>query len=78
MESALRALQLGHHRHSGQMKVIKHPFFVEFVPESVEELRVARVVFDGKGNNRTVFAVAAAEFEQDDVIAKFQAAMKAR
>ena len=51
------------------MRIVKHPFFVEFIPESVEELRTARKVFENKADNRSVFAVAAADWEQDDVIA---------
>lgn len=58
------------------MKTVKQAFYVEFFPESIEELRTARRVFADKENNRSVFVVAAADYEQDDVIEKFNAAMK--
>lgn len=74
----MRAALVGIGGYQRQMRIVKHPFFVEFIPESVEELRTARKVFDNKADNRSVFAVAAADWEQDDVIAKYDAAMQSR
>jgi hypothetical protein len=57
------------------MQYINHPFYVELVPESPEELAVARRTF-GAQDGRSVMVKAAAEYERAAIVKKFQDAMR--
>lgn len=58
------------------MQFVNHPFYIELMPESPEELRLAQEIFGVKGEVRSVMVRAAADYERTNVVNRFNAAAK--
>jgi hypothetical protein len=60
------------------MQYVDHPFYIELMPESPDELRVAKKAFGVTEDCRTVMVRATADYERARIVKIFQDAWRGK